>query len=96
MASPRHPREPQRTSEPLELSVYDGRELLGHIVEQGRTFTAVSWPDQTRLGTFSTRRLAAAALSTAGPSAGSGAQPSQKSTNAVAHTSASKWGAHND
>jgi hypothetical protein len=92
MVSPRHRRAPQRTSKPLELSVYDGQELLGHILEQGRTFKAVSWPNQTRLGTFPSRHLAAAALSAANLATGANVQPPLSPTDALGSVGASNRG----
>jgi hypothetical protein len=55
------------------LSVYDGQHLLGHVVERGRVCTATAWPSGRKLGSFSTRKQAVAAIERAGAEKGGAA-----------------------
>ena len=50
------------SSERHLLSLYDGRTLLGHILEQDGHCSAITWPDELRLGEFANRKAAAAAI----------------------------------
>ena len=53
-----------------ELSIYDGRALLGHVREEGSRCHAITWPDGRDLGDFPNRKSAADAIGEAAHQAG--------------------------
>jgi hypothetical protein len=45
------------------VAVYHGRELAGHVMQEGSKHRATSWPAGTALGIFPTRQAACDAVS---------------------------------
>jgi hypothetical protein len=65
--SHRNARQSAGTAPRRELSVYDGRNLLGHVREEGGRCRATTWPDGRDLGEFPNRKAAADAIGAGQP-----------------------------
>ena len=50
-----------------DFSIYDGRNLLGHVREEGGRCRASTWPDGRDLGEFPNRKAAADAIGAGQP-----------------------------